>query len=70
MNIVLSLVMLCAFALVVGAFFAWRRTGAVKQPVLMVILAAVMVVNVLIWTMPDDSGVAPVDQDMDRAVKG
>lgn len=62
MNIVLAIVMLAAFALVGGAIYFWRRTGAVKQPVLMVVLALVMVMNVLIWTLPDASGVAPVDQ--------
>jgi hypothetical protein len=62
MDIVLAIVMLAAFALVGGAIYFWRRTGAVKQPVLMVVLALVMVINVLIWTLPDASGVAPVDQ--------
>ena len=61
-NFVLSLVMLVAFALVAGAFVYWRRTGETKQPILMIVLAAVAVVNVLIWTLPDASGVAPVDQ--------
>jgi len=62
MNIILSIVMLAAFALVGGAIFFWRRTGEIKQAALMVVLALVMVVNVLIWTLPDASGVAPVDQ--------
>lgn len=62
MNIILSIVMLVAFALIAGAFAYWRRTGETKQPILMVVLALVAVVNVLIWTLPDASGVAPVDQ--------
>ena len=61
-NIVLGIVMLAAFALVGGAVFFWRRTGQMKQPVLMVVLALVMVANVLIWTLPDASGDAPVDK--------
>ncbi len=61
MNVVLSLVMLAAFALVGGAFVLWRRTGEAKQPVLMLILAAIAVINVLIWTLPDAEGNAPVD---------
>lgn len=62
MNIVLSIVMLAAFALVAGAIYLWRRTGEIKQPALMVLLALVMVANVLIWTLPDASGDAPIDQ--------
>ena len=62
MDIVLGIVMLAAFALVGGAIFFWRRTGQVKQPALMVVLALVMVANVLIWTLPDASGDAPVDR--------
>ncbi|MFU7527809.1 hypothetical protein [Qipengyuania sp. ASV99] len=59
---VLALVMLAAIALVIGAFVLWRRTGEAKQPVLMVLLALIAVANVLIWTVPDGSGVAPIEQ--------
>ena len=62
MNIILSLVMLAAFALVAGAIYFWRRTGELKQPALMVVLALVMIANVLISTLPDASGDAPIDQ--------
>lgn len=62
MNVILSIVMLAAFALAGGAIYLWRRTGAVKQPALMVVLALVMVANVLIWTLPDASGETPVEQ--------
>ncbi len=62
MNIVLSIVMLAAFALLAGAFALWRRTGEAKQPALMVLLAVIAVANVMIWALPDASGVAPVDQ--------
>lgn len=61
MNTVLSIMMLAALALVVGSVFLWRRGGAKKQISLMLILAAVMVVNVLIWTVPDKNGEAPVN---------
>jgi len=61
MDAVLSVVMLAALALVAGAVFLWRRGGR-KQAGLMVVLAAVMVVNVLIWTVPDSGGTAPIDQ--------
>ncbi|PLK23266.1 hypothetical protein C0V72_10730 [Porphyrobacter sp. TH134] len=61
-DIVLSIVMLAALALVAGAFFLWRRTGEVKNPALMVLLAVIAVANVLIWTVPSDSGQAPIEQ--------
>lgn len=51
----LSLLMLAAIALVGGAVFLFRR-GERKRPVLMVTLAGIMVVNLVIWTLPDRSG--------------
>lgn len=60
MNIILSIVMLAAGALIVGAFLYWRRTGQVKQPLLMLLLAAIAIANVAIWTVPDASGDAPI----------
>jgi len=61
-DLVFSLVILAAILLVIGAFVYWRRTGAVKQPVLMVVLAIVAVANVLLLTIPTADGTAPVDQ--------
>ncbi|TNE55540.1 MAG: hypothetical protein EP341_05225 [Sphingomonadales bacterium] len=66
MNLVLSIVMLAAGALVVGAFVLWRRGVPPKQPLLMLLLAAIAVVNVLIWTVPDASGDAPLDRVQDE----
>ncbi len=51
----LSLMMLAAIALVGGAVFLLRR-GERKRPVLMLTLAGIMVVNLIIWTLPDRSG--------------
>lgn len=62
MNIVLSLVMLAAFLLLAGAFYYWRRTGDTKQPVLMVVLAIVAIINVLIWTVPTSEGTSPLEE--------
>jgi drug/metabolite transporter superfamily protein YnfA len=62
MDAVLSIVMLAALALLAGAFWLWRRLGAVKQVWLMVLLALVMLVNVAIWTVPDKDGAAPLDR--------
>lgn len=66
-NIVLSIVMLAAGALVAGAFFLWRRTGEVKNPALMVLLAVIAVINVLLWTIPNTAGEAPIDKVQDTA---
>lgn len=51
----LSLLMLAAIALVGGAAFLFRR-GERKRPVLMLTLAGIMVLNLIIWTLPDRSG--------------
>ena len=66
MDTVLSVVTLAAFALVAGAIYLWRRGGARKQAGLMLALAVVMVVNVLIWTIPDSGGTTPIE----RAAQG
>ena len=62
MDTILSVVVLAAIALIGGAIFLWRRDGLKKQVWLMLLLAAVMIGNVLIWTVPDASGEAPVDR--------
>ncbi len=62
MGLVLSLVMLAAILLVMGAFVLWRRTGEAKQPALMVLLALIAIANVLIWTVPNEDGERPFDQ--------
>ena len=61
-DIVLSIVMLAALALLAGAVVLWRRTGEVKNPALMVLLAAIALVNVMIWTLPQPGGQAPIEQ--------
>ena len=63
MATVLSVMMLVALALLGGAWVLWRKRGAAKQATLMLVSAAVMIVNVLIWTIPDDSGTALVRFD-------
>lgn len=51
----LSLMMLAAIALVGGAVFLLRR-GERKRPSLMLTLAAIMVMNLIIWTLPSPKG--------------
>jgi len=63
LSTVLSLLMLAMLVLVAGAAFLWRR-GERKRPALMVLLALVALVNVAIWTLPDERGNAPLDQEL------
>ena len=57
---VLSILVLAAIAMVLGAVAWWRR-GRRKQAALMLALAAVIAANVAIWVVPVGSGKAPVD---------
>lgn len=59
---VLSLLVLVAIALVVGAVALLRRGGPKKQAVLMLVLAAICAANIAIWTLPGTDGTAPVSQ--------
>jgi hypothetical protein len=52
MDLINSVVMLTAFALLAGALYLWRTRGPTKQVWLMVVLAVVMIADVLIWTLP------------------
>lgn len=54
--------MLAAFALLAGAGFLWVYKKERKQAALMALLALIMIGNIAIWTVPDASGDAPVDQ--------
>ena len=65
MDLILSLLVLAALAMAGGAYLQWRR-GARKHASLMLVLAVVMIANVLIWTLPDKDGTAPID----RAAEG
>lgn len=56
---VLSLLTLAVLLMLAGAILQWRR-GERRKAVLLVILALVAGVNVAIWTVPYDSGEAPV----------
>ena len=40
----------------------WRRTGATRNALLMVLLAVVALANVAIWVLPDAGGDAPLDK--------
>lgn len=62
LDTMLSITVLAAILLVVGAFLMWRRTGNVKNALLMVLLAVVALVNVAIWVVPDAGGEAPLER--------
>ena len=51
-DLTLSVMMVGAFALVVGAILRWRRDGFVRHVWLMLIAAAVILANVVIWSIP------------------
>ncbi len=58
---VLSLLTLAVLLMLAGAMLQWRR-GERRKAVLLVILALVAGINIAIWTVPYESGVAPVAQ--------
>jgi len=58
-DLILSLLMLLAIALVVCAIARWRREGSVRQVWLMLIAAAVMLANVAIWALPGGADNVP-----------
>ncbi len=66
LDVILSIMVLSAAILIAGAVYLWRKDGRTKQATLMGILAFVMIVNVVIWTVPMADGTSPVeaiDQD-------
>lgn len=56
MDIALSLLVLTAAALIIGAIVLLRRGGHRRQALLMLGLAAVMIGNVVISTLPTRDG--------------
>jgi carbon starvation protein CstA len=63
MDLVLSLVMLAAVALLAGAVVLFRR-GLRKQPALMVVLSAILLANALIWSIPNERGQTLLESDL------
>jgi len=62
MAIIISIMMLAAFALVAGAINLWRRGAPKKQVALMLAAALVIVGNVVLWTMPMGDNAPPIQQ--------
>lgn len=68
MDIAISLLVLTMIALVLGAIALFRRGGYRKQAMLMLVLAAVMAANVVIWTLPTPDGQSLVSEaDKEKA---
>lgn len=61
---VLSILVLTAIALIAGSIVLLRKGGHRKQALLMLVLAAVAIVNVAIWTLPDASGEPPASKGL------
>ncbi len=61
---VLSILMLAAIAMLLGAVYLWRSRGVSKQVWLMLGLAIVLIANVAIWVVPSQNGTAPVQQEL------
>ena len=59
LSTVLSLLVLAALGLIGGAAYLWRKPGMRRQSLLMLLAAAVALVNVAIWTVPDSEGRSP-----------
>ena len=62
MSVVLSILMLAAGALLLGAYALWRKGAQRKQIVLMLVLAGIILANVAVWTIPDSDGVTPLSR--------
>jgi peptidoglycan/LPS O-acetylase OafA/YrhL len=60
MDTTLSIMMLGAIVLVLGAVVLWRR-GVRRQALLMLLLAAILAGNVALWVVPNEQGKALVD---------
>lgn len=60
-DLVLSIVILAAIALMAGGFYLLRKGGH-KQGLLMILLAMVMLGNAAIWLIPTKSGDSPREQ--------
>ncbi len=54
-NIALSIAMVAVFALAAGGIYLWTKRGDRQRGLLMLAAALVILVNVLIWTVPNPS---------------
>ncbi|WAT18799.1 hypothetical protein OZN62_04310 [Aurantiacibacter sp. MUD11] len=59
-DLILSIIVLAAIALAIGAYVMWRK-GMNRQAMLMAILSFIMIANVAVWVIPMESGESPAD---------
>lgn len=62
MATIISIMMLAALALTLGAISLWRRGASRRQFALMLVVALVIVANVVLWTMPIGDSAPPIQQ--------
>lgn len=62
LDLVLSILVLAAIALVIGAAVLWRRGGRTKQVLLMLLLAAIVAGNLALWLVPYENGKVPLSE--------
>lgn len=67
-DLILSIIILAAIALAVGAFVLWRK-GVTRQAMLMAILAFIMLANAAIWLWPMEGGETPMEAAADAVAQ-
>lgn len=65
MATIISMMMLAALALTLGAISLWRRGASRRQFALMLVVALVIVANVVLWIVPVGDN-APLTQQIPR----
>ncbi len=63
-NIILSVMVIGAIALIGGAVYLLKRGGPKKQPLLMLLLAAILFANVAILSVPNERGLSPANTEL------
>jgi len=63
---ILGTVVIAAFALVIGAIYIWKKSGFGKKPALMLLLAAILLGNAAILSIPNERGVSPVNNGLNE----
>jgi len=62
LDFALSFVMLGAFVLIIVAVVMWRRGAPRVNVILALVLAVIAIANVLVMTIPYESGETPVEK--------
>ena len=65
-EIILSVMIVAAFALAIGAAYILKNDGLGKKPILMLILAVVLLGNAAILSIPNERGVSPASNELNE----